>query len=55
LILYLLTPEKADATDTRRASPIVAPYISFPYSPEAEPVSYKVSWRYWEDELAGVE
>jgi hypothetical protein len=55
LILYLLTPEKCDATEARRGSPIVAPYISFPYSPEAEPVSYKLSWRYWEDELAGVE
>jgi hypothetical protein len=56
MILHMLTPTnclRADKLDQR--VPLVAPYISFPHSPGATPVQYKLSYRYWEDELRGVE
>ena len=54
LILYLLTPgARADAS--ARAIPMVAPFISFPNSPNAKPVRYAVNHRYWEEEMGGVE
>jgi hypothetical protein len=55
LILYLLAPPKSVERDGYPAVPMVAPYISFPHSPNATAISYKVSHRYWEDELRGVE
>ena len=55
LILYLLTPDPERVGRSGADTPLVAPYISFPYSPDAKAVSYKVGIRYWEDELGGVE
>jgi hypothetical protein len=56
LILYLLTPDRGEGAPLRDCRvPLVAPYISFPYSPTAKAVSYRVSYRYWEQELGGVE
>ncbi|MCC6929814.1 MAG: Z1 domain-containing protein [Gemmatimonadaceae bacterium] len=56
LILYLLSP---DPSQWDRAEgeivPLVAPFVSFPHSADANPVSYTLNYRYWEDELAGVE
>lgn len=50
LIIYLLTPPRQDV-----AIPIVAPYVSFPHSPDAKAISYRLNYRYWEEELGGVE
>lgn len=54
LILYLLTPDVLK-DEVTAPIPLVAPYISFPHSPNARPISYKVNHRYWEEELGGVE
>ena len=54
LILYLLTPGRSAPVEAQDI-PMVVPYISFPYSPGARAVRYKVNHRYWEDELMGVE
>lgn len=56
LILYLLCPDPAqwDAAEGNIV-PLVAPFVSFPHSKAANPVSYTLNHRYWEDELAGVE
>lgn len=56
LILYLLNPVPATAEGVGADDiPLVAPYVSFPYSKGAVAVSYKLNYRYWEDELGGVE
>jgi hypothetical protein len=55
LILYLLTPDPTRVGKAGARSPLVAPYISFPFTPNAKAVSYKVGIRYWEEELGGVE
>jgi hypothetical protein len=54
LILYLLTPA-VDSDEAVSSMPLVAPYISFPFSATARAVSYRVNQRYWQDELRGVE
>lgn len=56
LILYLLTPG-ATAPEPARSVPMVAPFISFPKSADADanPVSYAVNRRYWLEEIGGVE
>ena len=56
LILYLLNAvqETSDGIGADEI-PLVAPYVSFPYSKDAVAVSYKLNYRYWEDELGGVE
>jgi hypothetical protein len=55
MILYLLTPSSEGRRDVSIPAPLVAPYISFPFSPGAKAVSYQLSFRYWEEELRGVE
>jgi hypothetical protein len=54
LILYLLTPG-AEVEKEARSIPMVAPFISFPASPNARPIRYAVNTRFWEEELGGVE
>jgi len=52
LILYLLTPGlDSPAPDT----PLVAPYISFPYTAKVTEVEYAVDDLLWEQELGGIE
>jgi hypothetical protein len=52
----MLTPLIPASQTVRTDSvPLVGPYLSFPYAPTAQAVSYKLSYRYWENELAGVE
>lgn len=56
MILYLLSPDREQWDPTEGdVVPLVAPFISFPHSSGAKPVSYTLNFRYWEDELAGVE
>jgi hypothetical protein len=55
MILYLLTPSSEERRDHSSPAPLVAPYISFPFSPGAKAVNYQLSFRYWEEELKGVE
>lgn len=54
MILYLLTPSK-ESVSYRNKIPLVAPYLSFPNSLTAKAVSYALTFRYWEDEIKGVE
>lgn len=55
LILYMLAPPRFPDGAAQVTVPMIAPYISFPHSPNASAISYRVSHRYWEDELRGVE
>lgn len=54
LILYALTPSRENQ-DKGVVQPMIAPYISFPYSQTASPITYKLSALYWEQELSGAE
>jgi hypothetical protein len=55
MILYLLTPYPERVGQDGADKPLVAPFISFPFTPSAKPITYKVGIRYWEEELGGVE
>ncbi len=54
LILYALTPSEKKLPNGV-AVPMIAPYISFPYSKAASPITYKLTALYWEQELSGSE
>jgi hypothetical protein len=54
LILYALTPP-AQADGKPGVEPMIAPYISFPSSPDAGTISYYLNDVYWDNELTGIE
>lgn len=54
LIIYMLTPP-VNEDGMQGTVPLIGPYISFPHSPGAKPITYKLNWRCWDSELAGVE
>ena len=56
LILHMLTPKLCERADgSPQSVPLVAPFVSFPFSENALPVKYKLNYRYWDEELRGVE